>query len=1023
MINRSLLTFKKDLPSSNSNISFLPLDSYPSHQTPYSADSTYWTGTGVYQTKSPVDTGVESFNVPRYQGDHFQSLPQPSNQHGVPSCLAGSQDSQRSVQTHEHSTVPMRSLIHPDPSHSTQSNKCKRRKITLGSDDEPVDEPGTKQPKLSSSYLINASTENETILQQFLSDWEKRDRLPTEKELRALATLTKIPFYKVAMWYGDRLRLTLKTVDHAAPRISPVTDSEVLQDIDNYIKEAKDKECSTSHSRKAVGGKYWCTWGCGYSTDSRDSWIRHEEKKQPQKFWHCIICQAMRKAGERRDPFIVHRRDKFLPHAKNSHPFEAAEELRTKSMVPYDAPFVRRCNFRLRTTGAMCNHHFLSWRERNEHYLQHFEETMPADSPSITSNRESTDDDDSGNDSDNDDEKAPTRKFIGTLDLAPLSSLSAPPVWGTRSQSDRSDRNYDHGCRVSNCSSRVQTLSATLDVENYDEGSETECRDPCLSAHRGDQTETAAHWLIHVDGYNIVKARPEFRYLALKYSAPQGATPGCLESSQGLPCPSLPPVDELPDVFKKVLSLAKDMDFEYLWIDIFCGLKKAMGGTHSVYKQANLILVIGHPSQQTDQIWHFTCDYRHLSMVQSWAKQSVSFHHLQQLGHGAYSIVDKVELRPTHETFARKIVFRTNTKQKLRGRHLQEIEIMQKLRHPHIARFVAAYYDRGAFNILMSPVADCDLRRFLGCPDQFPEKRQYIPKWFMSLAEALAYVHLKHCRHKDIKPANILISGSTVLLTDFGTSLDFSTTQSTSTGGALMTPKYCAPEVAASGSRGRSADVFSLGCVFAEMITVDLGKSLEDLHNWLKIDEESTDRHATYHGHLRELVLWLRMLSSMRLDDLQNRVLRISVGMLDEHPERRPTAVEITKALCPKKPCNGLGPNATCHCCPRLRMSPITHPGTALDVTAETLGTLIPQEQQLEMFILPRTASWNVSGTIGKTSARPFGFVFLSQFFSSEFSRTSQVQKGYLSKKQMMRFERAWKAWWRGVDAIPYIQV
>lgn len=43
---------------------------------------------------------------------------------------------------------------------------------------------------------------------------------------------------------------------------------------------------------------------------------------------------------------------------------------------------------------------------------------------------------------------------------------------------------------------------------------------------------------------------------------------------------------------------------------------------------------------------------------------------------------------------------------------------------------------------------------------------------------------------------------------------------------------YSAPDVIDEDRRGRSADIFSLGCVFAEMTTVIYGRKVEDFHNF-----------------------------------------------------------------------------------------------------------------------------------------------------------------------------------------------
>jgi serine/threonine protein kinase len=74
-------------------------------------------------------------------------------------------------------------------------------------------------------------------------------------------------------------------------------------------------------------------------------------------------------------------------------------------------------------------------------------------------------------------------------------------------------------------------------------------------------------------------------------------------------------------------------------------------------------------------------------------------------------------------------------------------------------------------------------------------------------------------RHKDIKPQNILVKGMNVLITDFGTALDWSKDSGATTSGhpGPTSVNYIAPEVAEHEDRNESSDIWSLGCVFLEM--------------------------------------------------------------------------------------------------------------------------------------------------------------------------------------------------------------
>ena len=83
---------------------------------------------------------------------------------------------------------------------------------------------------------------------------------------------------------------------------------------------------------------------------------------------------------------------------------------------------------------------------------------------------------------------------------------------------------------------------------------------------------------------------------------------------------------------------------------------------------------------------------------------------------------------------------------------------------------------------------------------------------------------------------NILIdSHGRVLLCDFGISLDWSNSENSTTEGAphKFTSRYCAPEIQEHDKRNTTSDVWSLGCVFLEIITVIKGYTLGEFNEFL----------------------------------------------------------------------------------------------------------------------------------------------------------------------------------------------
>ncbi|KAH7067923.1 hypothetical protein FB567DRAFT_253124 [Paraphoma chrysanthemicola] len=177
---------------------------------------------------------------------------------------------------------------------------------------------------------------------------------------------------------------------------------------------------------------------------------------------------------------------------------------------------------------------------------------------------------------------------------------------------------------------------------------------------------------------------------------------------------------------------------------------------------------------------------------------------LSTLGKGGFSVVDRVRLRNKLTTgeYARKRIDRSGAFAKNRkalASFENEVHNLKRLSHHHLVKFVGSYTDKRYVGIIMKPVADGDLHRHLSKETWSKQELTTLRSWFGCLCSALAYLHANHCRHKDLKPHNILIDGDKVLLADFGTALDWTEAESDVTKDApeAYTRLYVAPEVGA----------------------------------------------------------------------------------------------------------------------------------------------------------------------------------------------------------------------------------
>ncbi|HVG10865.1 MAG TPA: serine/threonine-protein kinase [Thermoanaerobaculia bacterium] len=157
--------------------------------------------------------------------------------------------------------------------------------------------------------------------------------------------------------------------------------------------------------------------------------------------------------------------------------------------------------------------------------------------------------------------------------------------------------------------------------------------------------------------------------------------------------------------------------------------------------------------------------------------------------------------------------------EQFRIRFMREAQSAGILSHPNIVTIhdVVEQTEEGLAFIAMEYVRGTTLKALLQS-DQ-PMSLAFVVDLVAQIAEALDYAHAHRVIHRDVKPANILITADNkVKITDFGIArLD--TSNLTQEGQLLGTPNYMAPEQIQGKEIDHRADLFALGVVLYEMLT------------------------------------------------------------------------------------------------------------------------------------------------------------------------------------------------------------
>lgn len=155
-----------------------------------------------------------------------------------------------------------------------------------------------------------------------------------------------------------------------------------------------------------------------------------------------------------------------------------------------------------------------------------------------------------------------------------------------------------------------------------------------------------------------------------------------------------------------------------------------------------------------------------------------------------------------------------------RARFLREADVAASLDHPNIV----SIHQRGEYDgrlwIAMQYVEGTDADAALTSGAMNPSRAMRI---ISEVGKALDYAHQRGVVHRDVKPANFLLSGGgedeRVLLADFGIARALGDVGLTATGSVLATLAYAAPEVLAGQQFDGRSDLYSLGCSLFRLLT------------------------------------------------------------------------------------------------------------------------------------------------------------------------------------------------------------
>jgi serine/threonine protein kinase len=634
---------------------------------------------------------------------------------------------------------------------------------------------------------------------------------------------------------------------------------------------------------------YQCTRKCGKRYGRKNDWKRKEEEGYPCKSWVCSLCIS--EGVENVKP--CYRKYHFVQHFRNIHADVDPEDYEEASIVYSETEFPRKCGF--------CRHRFASRQERIDHIADHFKQGKCM--LDWRDDDENNDVDDSTDD-DNDD-----RPSGDGFDGSPSSQ---PPPFHPGGGSDSNSFGGQ-------------------------------------GSSGGPAGQPPQSGFFH---FQLSQLGESQRYCAVQPTKLTTPSPNISQSSISPDCGGTFPADEFAkqqcqlnrhnsakgdyenalagDAFAQSVMTDNEASMEELLdargLEHTCATNDAVSFETEVLHSASTPS-LSQPEAMLDDLIkgedigtlgllpdmtttthsqrNNTTDQAPSSLSMSLIPLSRAFHSIKLLGAGGFSTVDEVRHQQTGLRIVRKTL--KNRNQTALDELKKEVNVLQKLRHPHIIRFLGAYSKGDKMSILLSPVAETTLAVWLdkSAAEQPANLFETIVKMFGCLASSVRYLHEQRpvVKHMDIKPQNILVVEGDrefphVILCDFGVSSaeDRADDQS-----RPWTRQYIAPEVFEGFARKQAADIWSLGCVFAEMASIPLS---QDNELWMDFSKTFGGRSGTYYWQdVPGVQKKLTALAAEANRPSEKTVVRMLLNMLSAQPDERPDASSLTKVFTPAPCC------------------------------------------------------------------------------------------------------------------------
>ena len=228
-----------------------------------------------------------------------------------------------------------------------------------------------------------------------------------------------------------------------------------------------------------------------------------------------------------------------------------------------------------------------------------------------------------------------------------------------------------------------------------------------------------------------------------------------------------------------------------------------------------------------------------------------------KLGEGTYGVVYRAKDQKGQEIYALKKIRLQAEEEGIPSTAIREISLLKELNHVNIVKLYEVMHSVKKLTLVFEYVEQ-DLKKVIDSTNGKGVEIKYIKSYLYQLLKGIDYIHKHKVLHRDLKPQNLLINKDNIVkIGDFGLARGYGIPVKNLTH-EVVTLWYRPPDVLLGNKTyGTTVDMWSIGCIFAEMVN---GKPLftgnTESGQLKKIFEIKGTPNENYASQLKELPEW-----------------------------------------------------------------------------------------------------------------------------------------------------------------------